>query len=112
ACLSRAESPRHARTRRQVARRRPAVRSTTPLPVPEEDSGSRCCARLSKGRKIAPAVTLVQRVLVVGGVGSIDLGRAMSVVQRLALGPEELRPSTSEACDGRSPRDPHPTPFV
>ena len=38
--------------------------------------------RLSKGREIAPGVRLLERVLVVDGVGSIDLGGTMPVDQR------------------------------
>ena len=82
ALASGAESQRHARAPRQGAGRGGAVRTTTPLPVREEGSSSRCCCRLPEGRKIAPGVRLRERVLVIDRVGSVDLGGAMPLEQR------------------------------
>lgn len=71
--------------RRGTARRRGAARSrrtrTTTLLLAL--AASSCRSRgSSKRRQITPFVCFVKRVLVIGGIGGVDLGRAVAIEQR------------------------------
>ena len=63
-------------TRFDMIHSRPATRFPVHLapPHPAEGSGSRRRGRLSERREISPGVGLLEGMLVIDGVGSVDLG--------------------------------------